>query len=74
MDLTVNAAISLQSTHVFGDLYQIEVRRAGDGFWGLATAPSEMFDGNVASSSVRQLNKLFAAEGSVYRAVLVAHA
>lgn len=74
MDMAVTAAIAVQNMHVFGDLYQIEVRRAGEASWDLATAASEMFDACVASSSVRQLNQLFAPEGSVYRAVLVAYA
>ena len=74
MDLTVNAAIAFQSMHVFGDLYQIEVRHAGEADWRLATPASEMFSAEVASYSVRQLNQLLAAEGAVYRAVLVAHA
>lgn len=74
MDMTVNAALAFQSMHLFGDLYQIEFRRAGEPNWQLATPASEMFDANVASYSVRQLNQLLSAEGAVYRAVLVAHA
>jgi len=74
MDMTVNAAIALENRHVLGDLYQIQVRRVGDGSWMLAHQTSEMFDPVVAASSVRQMNLLSAVEGLVYRAVLVAHA
>lgn len=73
MDMTVNAAIALQNMHIFGDLYQIQVRRI-DGSWMLAHETSEMFDAVVAASSVRQMNLLSAVDGLVYRAVLVAHA
>ena len=61
--------MNLQSAHLPGDRYRIQVRYVGDSFWVDSTEHVELFPAEWCTQLVRELNEV--AQGIVYRAVLV---